>query len=345
MPEERTWVVKSEGNMSEKVLFGVDIGGTAIKFGIFDIEGTLHKDWEIPTDRSEQGAHIIEQIALSIESVIQKVGMEYSQIAGIGLGVPGPVLESGIVVNAPNLGWQNRNVKEELEQMSGLRVCVGNDANVAALGEVWAGSGKGCENLVLLTLGTGVGGGIVQNGRLVYGNNGGGGEIGHMCVNPNETEPCSCGKYGCLEQYASATGVVRSIRTCARGADANESFEKEEILLAGRRIRLESLTAKDVWDAVKKQDTIACQAAELFGEKLGLALANLAVVLNPEKFLFGGGMSLAGEVMLPYIQKYYEKYVFAPCREVGLGFAALGNQAGIYGAARLAAGEESECGN
>ena len=327
--------------MSEKVLFGVDIGGTAIKFGIFDIEGTLHKDWEIPTDRSERGAHIIEQIALSIESVIQKVGMEYSQIAGIGLGVPGPVLENGVVVNAPNLGWQNRNVKEELEQMSGLRVCVANDANVAALGEVWAGSGKGCENLVLLTLGTGVGGGIVQNGRLVYGNNGGGGEIGHMCVNPSETVACSCGKYGCLEQYASATGIVRMARTCAHKADECESLKKEEILLAGRNISLAALTAKDVWDAVRLQDSIACQAAEMFGEKLGLALANLAVILNPEQFLLGGGMSRAGEVMLPYIKKYYEKYVFAPCRKVVIGFAALGNQAGIYGAARLVAGEEA----
>ncbi len=321
--------------MSEKVLFGVDIGGTAIKFGIFDEEGKLHKDWEIPTDRSEKGAHILEQIALSIESVIQKVGMEHSQIAGIGLGVPGPVLESGEVVNAPNLGWRNRNVKEELEMLSGLRVGAANDANVAALGEIWAGGGKGCENLVLLTLGTGVGGGIVQNGRLVYGNNGGGGEIGHMCVNPQETEICGCGKKGCLEQYASATGIVRLMRTCARNADGQHISEAGEIRLAGKRIPLADLTAKDVWDAVREQDPIACQAAEIFGEKLGLALANLAVVLNPEQFLFGGGMSRAGEVMLPFIRKYYEKYVFAPCREVGIGFAALGNQAGIYGAARL----------
>lgn len=326
--------------MSEKVLFGVDIGGTAIKFGIFDEEGKLHKDWELPTDRSEQGAHILEQIALSIESVIQKVGMEHSQIAGIGLGVPGPVLESGEVVNAPNLGWQRRNVKEELEVLSGLKVGVANDANVAALGEIWAGGGKGCENLVLLTLGTGVGGGIVQNGRLVYGNNGGGGEIGHMCVDPQETEVCGCGKKGCLEQYASATGIVRLARTCAHNADGQSLSETDEIVLAGRRILSADLTAKDVWDAVRDQDSIACQAAEIFGEKLGLALANLAVVLNPEQFLFGGGMSRAGEVMLPFIRKYYEKYVFAPCRKVEIGFAKLGNQAGIYGAARLVAGEE-----
>lgn len=333
--------------MEEKVLFGVDIGGTAIKFGIFDTEGKLHKDWELPTDRSEQGAHILEQIALSIESVIQKVGMEHSQIAGIGLGVPGPVLESGEVVNAPNLGWQNRNVKEELEELSGLKVGAANDANVAALGEIWAGGGKGCENLVLLTLGTGVGGGIVQNGRLVYGNNGGGGEIGHMCVNPGETEACGCGKKGCLEQYASATGIVRLVRTCASEMEYPEKAltGEEEVWMAGRRIRLSQITAKDVWDGVRMGEEAACRTAEIFGEKLGLALANLAVVLNPEKFLLGGGMSRAGEVMLPFIQKYYDKFVFAPCRKVETGFATLGNQAGIYGAARLLIGKEPVCRN
>lgn len=321
--------------MSEKVLFGVDIGGTAIKFGIFDEKGCLHKDWEIPTNRSDKGAHIMEQIALSIESVIQKVGMEHNQIAGIGLGVPGPVLEDGEVVKAPNLGWQNRNVKKELEEMSGLKVVAANDANVAALGEIWAGSGRGCENLVLVTLGTGVGGGIVLGGRLVYGSGGGGGEFGHMCVNPEETEVCGCGRRGCLEQYTSATGVVRLARTCARNADGQNLQETGEIILAGKHIRSADLTAKDVWDAVKEQDPIACQTAEIFGEKLGFALANLAAVLNPEQFLFGGGMSRAGEIMLPFIEKNYEKYVYGPCRKAKFGFAALGNQAGIYGAARL----------
>lgn len=321
--------------MSKKVLFGVDIGGTAIKFGIFDEEGQLHNDWEIPTDCSDKGAHIIEQIALAIESVIQKTGMEHSQIAGIGLGVPGPVLESGEVVKAPNLGWQNRNVKKELEEMSGLKVEAANDANAAALGEIWAGSAKGCENLVMITLGTGVGGGIVLGGRLVYGNNGGGGEFGHMCVNPEESEVCGCGRKGCLEQYTSATGVVRVARICARTAEGQNVQETGEILLDGKRIPEEKLTAKDVWDAVKAGDSIACQTAEIFGEKLGFALANLAAVLNPEQFLFGGGMSRAGEIMLPYIEKNYEKYVYGPCRKVKFGFASLGNQAGIYGAARL----------
>lgn len=308
--------------MKQKVIFGVDVGGTAIKFGIFDTEGTLHNDWELPTDKSESGNHILEQIALSIESVIGKIGIAPAQIEGIGLGVPGPVLENGEVVEAANLGWRNRNVQQELEELSGLKVRAGNDANLAALGEMWAGGGKGCRNLVLMTLGTGVGGGIIQNGRLVFGNRGGGGELGHMCVEPKETVACNCGNYGCLEQYASATGVVRLAKTCLFGTD--------------------NTTAKDVWDAVKAGDPAACQAAEIFGEKMGLAMANLAVTLNPERFLLGGGMSKAGDILLKYIIKYYEKYVFAPCRQVDFGLAALGNQAGIYGAARLALGEEEE---
>lgn len=308
--------------MKQKVIFGIDVGGTAIKFGIFDTEGTLHNDWELPTDKSESGNHILEQIALSIESVIGKIGIAPAQIEGIGLGVPGPVLENGEVVEAANLGWRNRNVQQELEELSGLKVRTGNDANLAALGEMWAGGGKGCRNLVLMTLGTGVGGGIIQNGRLVFGNRGGGGELGHMCVEPKETVACNCGNYGCLEQYASATGVVRLAKTCLFGTD--------------------NTTAKDVWDAVKAGDPAACQAAEIFGEKMGLAMANLAVTLNPERFLLGGGMSKAGDILLKYIIKYYEKYVFAPCRQVDFGLAALGNQAGIYGAARLALGEEEE---
>lgn len=308
--------------MKQKVIFGVDVGGTAIKFGIFDTEGTLHNDWELPTDKSESGNHILEQIALSIESVIGKIGIAPAQIEGIGLGVPGPVLENGEVVEAANLGWRNRNVQQELEELSGLKVRAGNDANLAALGEMWAGGGKGCRNLVLMTLGTGVGGGIIQNGRLVFGNRGGGGELGHMCVEPKETVACNCGNYGCLEQYASATGVVRLAKTCLFGTD--------------------NTTAKDVWDAVKAGDPAACQAAEIFGKKMGLAMANLAVTLNPERFLLGGGMSKAGDILLKYIIKYYEKYVFAPCRQVDFGLAALGNQAGIYGAARLALGEEEE---
>lgn len=325
--------------MKQKVIFGVDVGGTAIKFGIFDTEGTLHNDWELPTDRSDSGNHILEQIALSIESVIGKIGIAPSQIEGIGLGVPGPVLENGEVVEAANLGWRCRNVQQELEELSGLKVRAGNDANLAALGEVWAGGGKGCRNLVLLTLGTGVGGGIIQNGRLVFGNRGAGGEIGHMCVEPKETLACNCGNYGCLEQYASATGIVRLAKTCLFNADNFTAAKAGRAAESGKNA---NFTAKDVWDAVKAGDPAACQAAEIFGEKMGLAMANLAVTLNPEQFLLGGGMSKAGDILLKYIIKYYEKYAFSPCKQVDFGFATLGNQAGIYGAARLALGEEGE---
>ncbi len=313
--------------MEQKVIFGVDVGGTFIKFGIFDEKGNLHNDWELPTDKSEQGSHLLEQVALSVESVIGKIGIAPQQIAGIGIGVPGPVLENGEVVEAANLGWRHRNVQKELEELSGLRVRAGNDANLAALGEMWVGSGRGHRNLVLLTLGTGVGGGIIQNGRLVFGSHGAGGEIGHMCVEPRETVACNCGNYGCLEQYASATGIVRLAKTCLFGKDTPGEKAGE----AGEA----DFTAKDVWDAVKAGDSAACQAAEIFGEKLGLALANLAVTLNPEQFLLGGGMSKAGEILFDYIKKYYEKFAFSPCRQVQFGFASLGNQAGIYGAAKL----------
>ncbi len=325
--------------MNQKVIFGVDVGGTAIKFGIFDEEGTLHNDWELPTDKSGKGSHILEQIALSMESVIGKIGTHPRQIAGIGIGVPGPVLENGEVVEAANLGWYHRNVQKELEELSGLKVRVGNDANLAALGEMWAGSGKGCRNLVLLTLGTGVGGGIIQNGRLVFGSRGAGGEIGHMCVEPKETVVCNCGKRGCLEQYASATGIVRLAKTCLFQKD--KSKEKTETAEAAETAGSNAgFTAKDVWDAVKAGDSAACRAAEIFGEKMGLAMANVAVILNPEKILLGGGMSKAGDILFDYIKKYYEKFVFSPCKQVEFGFASLGNQAGIYGAAKLVLGEE-----
>lgn len=304
--------------MKETVRFGVDVGGTLIKFGIFDGEGHLLNDWEIPTNKEEKGEHIIESIALSLESVIAKIGLKPEQIEGAGMGVPGPVLENGMVIEAPNLGWVWRNVKEELEGFLGFTVQVGNDANVAAYGEQWAGSAKGKQNVVMITLGTGVGGGIVQSGKLVYGSNGAAGELGHICINPEETIPCNCGKCGCLEQYASATGMARLAREAGLG----------------------NISAKKVWDLVKAGDPKALQVAEIFGQKLGLALANVATTLNPEIFIIGGGVSKAGPVLLEYIEKYYQKYAFGPCKNAAFTLASLGNQGGIYGAARLVLGKE-----
>lgn len=304
--------------MKQKVAFGVDVGGTQIKFGIFTGEGRLLNDWAVNTDVSDNGNHIMESIALSIESVIAKTGLQPEHIEGVGMGVPGPVLENGVVVKAANLGWNNRNVKEELEALLNYRVCVGNDANVAALGEQWAGSAKGKQDVVMVTLGTGVGGGIVQGGHLVYGSAGAAGEIGHICVNPEESAVCGCGKRGCLEQYASATGMVRLAKEAGMG----------------------EISAKELWDKVKSGDEKACQVAEMFGYRLGFALAGVAAVVNPEVFVIGGGVSRAGTVLTEYIEKYYHKYIFAPCKDVRFTLASLGNQGGIYGAAKLVLKEE-----
>lgn len=304
--------------MKQTVTFGVDVGGTQIKFGIFDQEGHLLNDWAIDTNTADGGSHIMQAIALSIESVIAKIGLTPDQIEGVGMGVPGPVLEGGVVVEAANLGWKNRNVKEELEGYLSYKVRVANDANVAALGEQWAGSAKGKKDVVMVTLGTGVGGGIVLGGQLLYGSSGAAGEIGHMCVNPDETVVCNCGKCGCLEQYTSATGMVRLAKEVGMG----------------------DVTAKDVWDAVKAGDEKALQVAEIYGQKLGFALANVASVINPEIYIVGGGVSKAGNILLEYIEKYYNKYVFAPCKKATFTLASLGNQGGIYGAARLVLGEE-----
>lgn len=304
--------------MEQKVAFGVDVGGTQIKFGIFTREGRLLNDWAIDTDISDNGSHIMEQIALSVESVIAKTGLTAEHIIGIGMGVPGPVLENGVVVKASNLGWNNRDVREELEGFLNYKIRVGNDANVAALGEQWAGSARGKQDVVMITLGTGVGGGIVQAGQLVYGASGAAGEIGHMCVNPEEQAVCTCGRRGCLEQYASATGMVRLAKKAGMG----------------------EITAKELWDRVKAGDEKALEVAEKFGQCLGFSLAGIASVLNPEIFVVGGGVSKAGEILLEYIEKYYHKYVFAPCRDVTFALASLGNQGGIYGAAKLVLEEE-----
>lgn len=304
--------------MEQKVTFGVDVGGTQIKFGIFTQEGRLLNDWAIDTDISDGGSHVMESIAISIESVIAKTGLSPEQIEGIGMGVPGPVLENGVVVKASNLGWNNRNVKEELEGFLNYKIRVGNDANVAALGEQWAGSAKGKQDVVMITLGTGVGGGIVQGGHLVYGARGAAGEIGHMCVNPEETVVCTCGRKGCLEQYTSATGMVRLAREAGMG----------------------DITAKELWDKVKAGEEKALEVAEKFGQQLGFSLAGVASVLNPEIFVVGGGVSKAGNILLEYIEKYYHKYVFAPCKDAEFTLASLGNQGGIYGAARLVLEEE-----
>lgn len=307
----------------EKVCFGIDVGGTTVKMGLFQLDGQVLDKWEIVTRTENNGENILADIAQSIDAKLKEKAIDKSLVAGAGIGVPGPVKADGTILKAANLGWGVFNVATTLEEMTGLTVKAGNDANVAALGEMWQGGGRGSSNVVMVTLGTGVGGGIIINGEVVTGTNGAGGEIGHIHVENNETESCGCGKKGCLEQMASATGVVRLANKALKETDAPSVLRDSEI------------SAKSVFDAVKAGDKLAIEIAERFGEYLGTALSNVAVVTDPEVFVIGGGVSKAGEILLGYIKKHYDAHAFSACKEAKFSLAELGNDAGIYGAAKL----------
>lgn len=307
-----------------KYCFGVDIGGTTVKMGLFQEDGTLLDKWEIATCTENQGEAILPDIAASIKVKCENAKIATEDIKGIGVGVPAPVYENGIIKTTANLGWGYKEVKRELEEMTGCTVSVGNDANVAALGEMWKGGGQGYKNLVMVTLGTGVGGGIIIDEHIHNGVHGAGGEIGHLFVNGEETESCGCGKKGCLEQYASATGIVRLAKKKLSNCDTPTILHAE------------SVTAKDVFDAVKAGDKVAKEIAEEFGYYLGSALTNIATVLDPDVFLIGGGVSKAGEILFDFIKGPYQERAFWAVKDVKFLLATLGNDAGIYGAAKLA---------
>lgn len=305
-------------------VFAVDLGGTTVKMGLFEDNGNLLEKWEIVTRKENNGSLILPDIAASIEAKMNEKSIAASDIKGVGIGVPGAVTDKGDIMGAANLGWGNFSVKETLEGLTGLNVKVGNDANVAALGEMYAGGGKGYNSIVAVTLGTGVGGGVVIDGKIVSGATGAGGEIGHIHVDDNEEEICGCGNKGCLEQYTSATGVVRLAKRRLAKDDKASSIRS-----------IENLTCKDVFDAVKEGDELAIEVAEQFGYILGKALASIACVVNPEAFVIGGGVSKAGDILLTFIQESFVKYTFHGCRNTDFKLASLGNDAGIYGAAKL----------
>lgn len=306
-----------------KYCFGVDIGGTTVKLGLFEETGEILDKWEIVTRTEDEGKAILPDIAASIVDKMKEKKIEKCDVLGIGAGVPAPVTEDGIVNGSANLGWKYKEVKKELEELTGLKAEIGNDANVAALGEMWKGGGAGQKNMIMVTLGTGVGGGVIVGGKVITGSNGAGGEIGHICVNYEETETCGCGRCGCLEQYASATGIVRLAKRKLAAETRNTVLVKETV------------TAKDVFDAVKAGDVVAIEVAEEFGRYLGYALANLAAVTDPSVFVIGGGVSKAGEVLLSYIEKPFKERVFFANKDVKFVLATLGNDAGICGSAKL----------
>ena len=305
-------------------VFGIDVGGTTVKMGLFQNDGTVVDKWEIPTRTENGDEKVLPDIADAILGKMAEKDIDRKDVAGVGVGVPGPVDGQGIVHRAVNLGWGVFNMEETLSGLlDGMVVKGGNDANVAALGEMWKGGGQGYSNLVAVTLGTGVGGGIIIDGKILTGATGAGGEIGHIHIQDGEADQCGCGNYGCLEEYASATGVVRLAgRTLA-------ASDMDSVLRAGE------VSAKTVFDAVKAGDALAISVAEQFGEYLGKGLAAIAGVVNPEIFVIGGGVSKAGEVLFQYIQPAYQKYVFHGSKDAKFALATLGNDAGIFGAAKL----------
>ena len=308
----------------KKYAFGVDIGGTTCKIGFFETTGVLLDKWEIPTNTENAGEAILSDVARALKEKLTQESIDKEEVQGIGVGVPGAVTEYRTVHGCENLGWETVEVAEELMQLTGLQVKVENDANMAALGEMWKGSACGSKDVILVTLGTGVGAGVVCGGKILPGFHGAAGEIGHMTVNYEETEQCSCGKYGCLEQYASATGIVRlAKRRFASAAGVNGAREAE------------TLTAKDIFDAAKSGTQEAIAIVDEVCKILGVALANVACVANPEVILFGGGVSKAGDILTENVKRYFDQYAYYACRDTKFGLASLGNDAGIWGCVRL----------
>ena len=307
-----------------KYCFGVDVGGTTVKLGLFNTSGDLMEKWEIPTVTEDDGKAILPDCAKSILKKMDERKMDRTEVVGVGIGAPGPVDSEGTLYGAVNLGWGTMSLKKELQTLLNMPVEAGNDANVAALGEAWQGGAKGYEDVVVVTLGTGVGGGIIIDSKIIAGYHGAGGEIGHACVNHNEVRPCNCGNHGCLEQYASATGIVRV---------ANDILEESKEDSKMRHV--EKLSAKNVLDFYKEGDALAVKTMEKVGDILGSTLAVFACVTDPEAIVIGGGVSKAGKPLTDCIQKYYQKYAFPSCKSTPIILASLGNDAGIYGAARM----------
>ena len=313
----------------KKYAYGVDIGGTTVKIGFFETTGKLVDTWEIPTRTENDGELILPDIAESIKENNEKKSITTDDIEGIGMGVPGPVKDDGTVLKCVNLGWGVFNVEKALSVIcGGVKVKAGNDANVAALGEMWQGGGKGYEDVVMITLGTGVGGGIIRGGKIVAGTNGAAGEIGHMPMIDDESECCGCGKKGCLEQYASANGLVN---VAEKYIAAHRTVETELDLNAG-------FTAKDVCDAAKAGDKAGLAAVEESMRLLGKAMSSVSCVIDPQVFVVGGGLSKAGNIIIDTASKYYKEYAFHASRETEIKLATLGNAAGMYGGVKMVIG-------
>lgn len=305
---------------------GVDVGGTSVKMGLFEVTGELLHKWEVTTRKEEGGKYILDDVGASILEKLKELNIPIDQIQGAGLGIPGPVLPNGYVEVCVNLGWRERYPERELSEMlHGLPVKSANDANVAALGEMWQGGGKGYHDIVMVTLGTGVGGGVIIDEKIVSGRHGLAGEIGHIHIREDETETCNCGGVGCVEQVASATGIANEAKKMMASKDLPSSLRS-----FGQQV-----TAKNVLDEAKAGDPLALEVMEIVGHYLGLLLSQVAMTIDPEVFVLGGGVSKAGQFLIDTIDHNYEKFTPISKNKGSIVLATLGNDAGIYGAARL----------
>lgn len=308
-----------------KFLFGIDVGGTTIKFGVFKENKELIDQWSIPTNTDDKGENILPEISKSIKEYISGKNINNNEIKGIGIGVPGPVSDDGVVNGCVNLGWGVVNVRAELEALTGIPVVVDNDANLAGAGELWIGGGQNYNSIIFVTLGTGVGGAIINNGSIIRGINGAGGEIGHINVVDDEDFKCNCGRIGCLETLTSATGIVKLANKFLSQSNAESNLRK-----------IETVTARDVFDQAKNNDQLAIEIVETVGMYLGKSFVNLSLVTNPEAFVIGGGVSKAGQILIDVVKKYYQMYSFYATKHTAIELATLENDAGISGGAYLA---------
>ena len=310
-------------------LIGIDLGGTTVKFAILTFDGDILHKWSIETNTMNDGERIVPNIIESIKEQLTVHNIAIRDILGIGMGTPGAVnFEEGTVIGAYNLGWRTLiRVKYQMETAMGIPFFLENDANVAALGELWKGAGEGEDNVVFVTLGTGIGGGVIVDGKLVHGA-GAAGELGHIIVEPNGYE-CTCGNRGCLETVASATGIVRLAMDIAQRFNGESSLKK--VIDEGQKV-----TAKLVFDFANEQDALALLIIDKFSYYLGLAFGNITNILHPNSIVIGGGVSAAGEILLKNVEKYFLKFTFPPLKQTTkLKLAQLGNDAGVIGAAWL----------
>ncbi len=314
-----------------KSLIGIDLGGTTTKIAFVTQEGDIMQKWSIPTDISENGKHIVPNIIASLKKTMTDSGYTKDQFMGIGMGTPGAVdIENGTVIGAYNLNWTTtQRVRDQIQEGVGLQLVLENDANVAALGEFWKGAGEKDSDVIFVTLGTGVGGGVIAGGQLLHGINGGAGELGHITVQPNGYL-CTCGKRGCLEQYSSATGIVHVAKDMA--AEFTGKSRLKELFDNN-----EEVTSKMVVYLADNGDILASRIVDRVSFYLGLALANCANILNPANIIIGGGVSAAGNTLLSPTTRYFQENTFPAVRDsTRIKLAQLGNDAGAIGASSLA---------